>query len=413
VGAQDRDGRGGSAAESLLAPLAAPLRAMGVGCFVLAGIVLLAVAGLAIAGELAFEAGLLVGPAVLLGLGLLLREAARRLAAGSLDLPGLAGLAFPAVGAAMALGGAVMVYDDPGGFALLALGFAFIGIGLLARRLFAPPGKKAVLVGGIEAPTRSIHGRRGIRRQAAVIHVDENASPAEVEAAKAAWLRARWEERPDWGEGRVLAEDERGGAFLHIAAGLWLLFALAGLAASLYWGGWLAWLVAAGAGIVAASLLVHAVLRTLRGRKFGESHFLLRASPVAPGGRLQGEIETGVPQDVALRDGFRLFLRCIHRWEETRRTDGAGSLTRTIYRRDILWQDEQRSAGHAGSGRRHLSVPVSFVLPAELPGSMLDGEAKGIAWELEISAAMPGIDYTATFKLPVLDPEAVRILAKH
>lgn len=304
-----------------------------------------------------------------------------------------------------------MVFDDPAGFAVVAFGSVFIGIGFLVRRVFSPPpGKKAVLVGGAEAPIRTLHGMPGIRRQASVIHVDENASAAEIEAAKAAWFRERWARRPDWAEGRILAEDSRSGSMLDVAAGLWILFAAAALASALYWNDWLAWLVAAGSGIVAVGLFNSVVLRSLRQRKFKESRLILRESPATLGGRLLGEIETGVPQSMVLPDGFRLALRCIHRWQETRRTDGAGSPTRTIYRRDVLWEEEQLSAGHEPAGSGTLSMPVSFLLPSDRPATTLDNGPDGIFWELEISAALPGLDYQATFKVPVFEPEVVRLL---
>jgi hypothetical protein len=197
---------------------------------------------------------------------------------------------------------------------------------------------------------------------------------------------------------------------LKLAAGLWILFAVAGLAGALYSNDWLAWLIAAGSGVVAVGLFNTVVLRSLRQRKFKESSLLLRESPATLGGRLLGEIETGVPQSVVLPDGFRLVLRCIHRWQETRRTDGAGSPTRTIYRRDVLWEEEQLGAGHAPAGSGNLSMPVSFLLPSDRPATTLDGGPDGISWELEISAALPGLDYQATFKVPVFEPEAVRLL---
>ncbi|MBX6366330.1 MAG: hypothetical protein IRZ04_00015 [Rhodospirillales bacterium] len=412
TGTGDRGAEGAAAAPPPeLAALAAPARIAGSASIGLAVLVFVAVSGLVLAGETQPEPGLLFGPALFLGIGVLLRVAARRFADGTLDLPRLGGILFTAFGAAVALIGAVMAYDDPAGFAVVAFGSVFIGIGILVRRVFAPPpGKKAVLVGGAEAPIRTLHGRRGIRRQASVIHVDENASAAEIEAAKAAWLRERWAQRPDWAEGRILAEESRGGPMLKLAAALWILFALAGLAGALYSNDWLAWLIAAGSGVVAVALFNSVVLQSLRQRKFKESRLLLRESPATLGRRLLGEIETGVPQSMVLPDGFRLVLRCIHRWQETRRTDGAGSSTRTIYHRDVLWEGEQLSAGHAPAGSGNLTMPVSFLLPTDRPATTLDGGMNGFFWELEISAALPGLDYLATFKVPVLEPEAVRLL---
>ena len=37
---------------------------------------------------------------------------------------------------------------------------------------------------------------------------------------------------------------------------------------------------------------------------------------------------------------------------------------------------------------------------------------EGILWEIEVAAALPGIDYHATFELPVFDVDTVEILRR-
>src|SRR5690606_34636963 len=101
-------------------------------------------------------------------------------------------------------------------------------VGRLARRVFAPPeGTRAVEVTGYEAGIETEEGMRGTRRQASIIHVDANATDAEVEAAKAEWLREQWQMRPDWAAGRIISQDERGKGLVLAASVLWTAFAVA------------------------------------------------------------------------------------------------------------------------------------------------------------------------------------------
>jgi hypothetical protein len=230
-------------------------------------------------------------------------------------LPVVAGWAFMAAGAAMVAGGIVLALDDPGGFALIGFGLVFGGAGWLARRLFATPaGMKAVAVSAHEVGVRSHDGRPGTCRQATLIHVDEDAGEAEVAAARAAWLRAQWQARPDWVAGRIVAEEARRGGWLYVGAGLWTAFALAVGGAAAFWGGGIVWLGAGLAGLVAVALWAAGVLAGLRRRKYGASHFRLDRTPAALGACLTGAVETGIAKARPPRDGFRLRLRCVHRW---------------------------------------------------------------------------------------------------
>jgi hypothetical protein len=45
-------------------------------------------------------------------------------------------------------------------------------------------------------------------------------------------------------------------------------------------------------------------------------------------------------------------------------------------------------------------------LPADQPATTLDRADEGMRWELEISAAVPGLDYSSTFEVPVLDRDS-------
>ncbi len=326
-----------------------------------------------------------------------------------LDLPKIAGLVFMGFGALMVVGGIILVFDDPGGFALIAFGLVFGGAGYLARRLFAvPEGKKAVLVEEQQTAARRSDGRPGSYRQATIIHVDEDASEAEVDAAREAWQRAQWERRPDWVSGHIAAEEAGSGGIFFLGASLWGFFALAAAAAGFFWDEFL-WLVAAGFAVAAGAFLTGGLLNRARRRKFGESLLTLDETPALLGGELRGKVTCGIDPRDAPREGFRLELRCLHRWEETSSV-GSGSDQRksTIRRREVLWESEDQRAGQASSEIGRLAIPLRFDLPADQPATSFGSRNSGIAWELVLSAAAKGLDYKATFHLPVLAPGSLQ-----
>lgn len=186
------------------------------------------------------------------------------------------------------------------------------------------------------------------------------------------------------------------------------MFALGALAAALIWGD-IAWLVLAGALLVAAAFVVSAVRLVLRRRKFSESRFALVQTPLAIGGKLAGEVRTGVPKNVRLPDGFTLTLRCVHRWEEC---TGSGNDRRTPVRRETLWEEQWTRQGRITFESPTLVVPVNFDLPADQPAASVGGGSDGILWELSVTSAFPGIAYLATFELPVFDAKTTATLRR-
>jgi hypothetical protein len=185
---------------------------------------------------------------------------------------------------------------------------------------------------------------------------------------------------------------------------LWSLLAVAGIVAGRYWWNG-ASLLGVTAHVVAAVLAGTAVLQAMRRRKFGASKLTLKSSPALLGGRLEGEVTTGVRRETPPREEFRLRLRCIHSWEETR-YDAGTTNRRTYTHHDVLWEQEQRDPGRPSPARPgRLAVPVGFDLPPDKPPTDLDQADSDIRWELEISAAVPGLDYRSTFRLPVFHPD--------
>ena len=405
---RDQSAGSAEAPPSMLAELAGPIRWVGNGIMGLAALILILGIVATLANDEEFQIGIVIGAAVVAGIGWLCRYAARRLEHGDgPEMPVVASYTFMTAGGAMVVGGIVLVFDDPGGFALIAFGLVFIGAGYLCKRIFATPeGKKAVQVSAHEVGIQTRDGRAGTRRQAAIIHVDEDASAAEIEAAKQDWVARQWQDRPDWVAGRIVAEDAKTGSLLTLGAGIWTVFALSMLVAAVIWGDFI-WLVAAGAGGFAAILCVLAVRARLLQRKYGISHFVLDQTPVILGQDMRGEIESGIAKTTLPKDGFRVRLQCVNRWEESSHHSSSSRHRGTQHHRDVLWQDERRENEHATARNPNFTVRVNFALPAEQPATTLGGLGKGISWELVISAAMPGLDYQATFELPVLAPDTM------
>lgn len=318
------------------------------------------------------------------------------------SLPRWGARAFQGFGALLAVGGLVLVFDDPAGFAMLGAGLLFLGIGTLVGRLFTPaPGTRSVRLEGDAGTVVGTDGRALHRRSGRVLAVPEEAGPAAVEAVRREALREQWQARPDWVAGRVLAEDQRTGHRLKGALVAWSVFTALALAAALRWGD-LAWLVAGVGGILTAGLAVETVRRGLRLRRFAPSVLVLAERPIPLGGVLEGEVDTGVPGTLAVADGFVLELECFRRWEE--QAPGGDRSAPTRLHRDSLYLVKERVPGFADDPGGSWHVPVRFPVPADRPPATLDAAVEGVCWELRIRASLPGIDFEADFRLPVLDP---------
>ncbi len=395
------DRKGGEGPLTSLADYAGPIRWIGNGICGFALFVLVAGTIAMLTSDEGFDFTIVVITGVFFAIGLLFRFGANKLAGGDgPEMPVVFSWVFMAAGGAMVVGGIVLVIDDPAGFALMGFGAVFLAAGWFARKLFATPaGKKAVFVQAHEADIRTYDGRTGTRRGGTVIHVDEDADAAEIDAARAAWLEARRAERPDWVAGRVEAMDQRQGGLIYVGAALWVVFAAAAFGAALIWGD-VAWIVAPIAGVVALAIVGFAVRTWLHRRKYAASHCVLAGTPLYLGQPFEAEIESGIAKSASPRDGFTVELRCVHRWEETR---GVGSERRSRRRADVLWRGEARSMGKHSARHDRVLVPVAFTPPEDQPAATLGG-VEGIYWELRVRAEMPGLDYESAFELPVMAP---------
>jgi hypothetical protein len=106
---------------------------------------------------------------------------------------------------------------------------------------------------------------------------------------------------------------------------------------------------------------------------------------------LEGTVRT--PSDVRPPEGYRVVLTCIRR-----ETTGSGKNRSTTER--VLWQDERRSMGSA------TGLPVAFAIPGDaLPCDPVSGGDR-VLWRLGVTGEVPGVDYSATFEVPVFRTSA-------
>ena len=146
--------------------------------------------------------------------------------------------------------------------------------------------------------------------------------------------------------------------------------------------------------VVGVGLLVAAARRALQYRRFGESVVELATVPIPVGRRLVATVRAGVPTPPA--DGFRVVLSCINR-----QTTGSGDDQSTS--EHVRWQEERRVAGTAvrdyqGAGTM---IPIDIPIAADAPGTDQSRPRDEIAWRLTVSAPLPGVDFEATFDVPV------------
>jgi len=149
--------------------------------------------------------------------------------------------------------------------------------------------------------------------------------------------------------------------------------------------------------LAGALLIIGAIYTTLRRLKFGRSICTIDRIPIVPGASFHGEIE--MRGDAVPEGGYRLLLVCVHRV-----TTGSGKNQST--HETPLWQAENRvtaaSAMRLATGG--VRVPFAMAIPSEVRATDLRSPRDQIVWRLDASAEMPGIDFAASFELPVFTP---------
>ena len=149
--------------------------------------------------------------------------------------------------------------------------------------------------------------------------------------------------------------------------------------------------------VVGVGLIFWALRNFVRYKKFGESVFEMRTLPGVIGGPLAGTIQTTV--NVRPEDGFELTLSSVRI-----RQTGSGKNRST--QETVLWQKSHVIArALLVFDLRRSAIPVSFGIPIDAKASDESNADDRLVWRLEVAAAVPGVDYHATFEVPVFETE--------
>jgi hypothetical protein len=293
----------------------------------------------------------------------------------------------------------------PSGFAfglLVLFALPFAGVGLVTAMVAA--GKLAAgdwKAAGFMSLFALVFGGAGTGVMATGIAGRRQAEQRAIAAAR--YPAEPWLWRPDWARGSIEDRGRKSQYILWAFAAFWNLIAwptgVLVVRAALQQGHRLA-LLGLLFPLVGLGLIVAAVRTTWRERKFGTSIFDLATRPGVVGHGLAGTVRA--MSSVLPTDGFAVSLSCVNA-----RTTGTGKSRSTT--ETIRWQDEtrvqgQRTSGGPGQGIV-TTIPIRFRVPDDVAPTDDTDPSDCIIWRLQVSAAVPGVDYAAVFEVPVFRTE--------
>jgi hypothetical protein len=141
--------------------------------------------------------------------------------------------------------------------------------------------------------------------------------------------------------------------------------------------------------IVGLMLLANAIRLTLRSMRFRDSVLILDSVPVPIGGMLRGNVE--VPHVLDSVSGVMIRLTGL-----SKRTSG-DTTTSTISCHEERELDPSLIRHTADS----TIIPIEMPVPADVPATDMTGASENVFWRLSVDAEVPGVDYSATFDVPV------------
>jgi hypothetical protein len=141
-------------------------------------------------------------------------------------------------------------------------------------------------------------------------------------------------------------------------------------------------------GLLLFGWFCYALLQHL---KYGVAKFRMLSVPGVLGGTLRGAVE--VPVQIDPPEGFKTRLVCVRRV-----TSSSGKNRSTS--EHLEWEDEKIIMKDLlGHDRTRTGIPVFFNIPFDLPETM--GGNPSIVWRLTVEAEVRGIDFSASFDVPV------------
>lgn len=206
-----------------------------------------------------------------------------------------------------------------------------------------------------------------------------------------------WTWRPEWAAGRIESSNKVSAYGLLVFAVFWNLISVPaagfGVPEALRTGQYEILFVLI-FPIIGIGILISALLQFARHNKYGVSVLQLDGITGVLGGYLGGTVH--VPQSIESDAGVVVALRCV---EST--TSGSGKNKKTTS--NTKWESEQivhPQGGVAGLATGGVTIPFRFAIPYALPEPRNHGNPT-VSWRLSFSASTPGLDYEASFEVPV------------
>ena len=143
--------------------------------------------------------------------------------------------------------------------------------------------------------------------------------------------------------------------------------------------------------LIGLGLIWAAAVALLRWRRYGTSTFELATLPAPPGRALAGRVHLSVAIDPP--GGFGITLRSI-------RITVTGSGKNRSTHEAVIWESTLTMPGalqEAGG----ISIPIAIPIPADARQTDERDSSDRVIWRLAITADVPGVDYSATFEVPV------------
>ncbi|MDH5642800.1 MAG: hypothetical protein OEY63_01265 [Gemmatimonadota bacterium] len=145
--------------------------------------------------------------------------------------------------------------------------------------------------------------------------------------------------------------------------------------------------------VVGLAIVAVAIHQTVSYLRYGVSIFEMAHVPGVIGRGLGGIIYARLPFSEAKE--VNLTLSCVNRV-----VTGSGKNRST--RETVLWQDSLVVSEFVWDGERsEASIPVVFRIPSDVPPCNEDDQRDLVLWRLTAKADVPGVDYSASFSVPV------------